>query len=265
MTRLFTALLPVALALVCATAAAQEFSAIISPPRFEERSKPGQTYRNVIEVMNPSSRSARFGVSTADWGLDASFTPVFSEALVPGSCRTWVGIEASEITVPAGERRRFRFEVAVPADAPKGECRFAIMFEGEPQAPRQGMPLPMSGRIGVIVYLAVGDAAPRLEIMQARTATLQPGVVVPALSIRNSGDMHGRLEGFLAGVDAAGKRVVLVPDNSPILVGATRDIALYPQPEEGTEAAPPLTFPIRIKGRLDTDGQRVDVDTTVAQ
>jgi len=264
MSRLFTALVTVALALLSGVAAAQEFSAVISPPRFEERSKPGQTYRNVIEIMNPTDRAAGFTVATADWGLDASFTPVFSEALTPGSCRPWVGIEAGKLTVPAGDRRRFRFEVAVPADAPRGECRFAIMFEGETQAPRQGMPLPMSGRIAVIVYLAVGDAAPRLEIVQARSATLQ-GARLPVLNIRNSGDMHARLDGFLAGVDAAGQRVVLVPDNSPILVGMTRDIALFPQPEQGDQAAPALAYPLRIKGRLDTEGQRVDVDTTVAQ
>ncbi len=250
--------------LLAGAASAQEFSAIISPPRFEGRAQAGQTYRQVVEVVNPTDRSTRLSVSTADWTLDGSYTPVFSQALAPGSCRPWVGIEASEIRLPPGGRRRFRFEVAVPADAPRGQCRFALMFEGDPSPPTAGVPLPVSGRIGVIVYLTLGDAAPALVVLGTRVVQAQ-GQALPQLDLRNDGDMHARLEGFLAGVDAAGQRIVLVPDNSPILAGMSRGIPLYPQPERAGDAVPAIRFPLRIKGRLDTDGQRLDIDATVAE
>jgi hypothetical protein len=173
-----------------------------------------------------------------------------------------VGLEAAEVNVPGNGKRRLRFEVAVPADAPRGECRFAIMIEGDPQPPQPGMPLPISGRIGVIVYLAVGDAAAVLEVVKSGVAPFN-GVSLPYLQVRNAGDMHSRLDGFLAGVDANGARVVLVPDNSPILVGVTRDIPLHPQAERPGEPVPAIAFPLRIKGRLDADRQRLDIDTTV--
>lgn len=258
------ALLGAALLLASTCALAQEFAAVISPPRFEDRSAPGKTYRNVFEITNVSSRPARFTVETADWALDASGAPVFSQALAPGSCRPWVGIESSEVRIAPGAKRRYRFEVAVPADAPRGECRFAIMVEGEPGVPQGGVPLPVSGRIGVIVYLAIGDAAPVLEVMRVDGIDLN-GQRVPAVTVRNTGDMHARLDGWLAGVDGAGMRVVLVPDNSPVLPGMTRTLPLLPQAEDGTSPPPAITWPLRIKGRLDADRQRLEVDTTVAR
>lgn len=257
-------LLLVALFLGSGAVAAQEFALVVSPPRFEDRAKPGDTYRNVFEMSNVSARAATFSVYTADWAIDAQHSPVFSQTLAPGSCRPWVGIEAREVTIGGSGKRRFRFEVAVPADAPRGECRFAIMIEGEPQPARGDVPLPVSGRIGVIVYLAIGDALPKLSVTEALAADAQ-GQRLPVLRVRNDGDRHGRLDGFVAGVDAANRRFVLVPDNGPILPGVTRDIPLRPQPPADGTPTPAISFPLRIKGRLDAERQRVDVDATVAQ
>ena len=60
-----------------------------------------------------------------------------------------------------------------------------------------------------------------------------------------------------------GERIVLVPDNSPILPGATRTIALYPQADDRTAAAPAIDYPVRIRGRLDAERQRLDIDTAL--
>ena len=245
-------------------AAAQEFAVVVTPPRFEDRAKAGATYRNIIEINNASAKASRYTVQTADWTLDAQGGPVFSQALSADSCRPWVGIEAGEITVKGNGKRRYRFEVAVPADTPRGECRFAIMIEGEPQIVRGNVPLPVSGRIGVIVYLAIGDAAPALTVLETVGVDAQ-GRRVPALRVRNDGDMHARLEGYLGGIGAAGERIVLVPDNSPILPGATRTIALYPQADDRTAAPPTIAYPLRIRGRLDAERQRLDIDTALAR
>lgn len=245
-------------------ARAQEFALVVSPPRIEDRVKPGTTYRNVIEINNTSAKSGHFMVSTADWKFDAQNSPVFTQALTKNSCRPWVGIETKDITVKGNGKRRYRFEVAVPADAPRGECTFGLMIEGDPQVARGNVPLPISGRIGIIVYLAIGDAAPKLEVLETRTDTVQ-GRKIPVLRIRNNGDLHGRLDGYLAAVDAKGKRIVLVPENSPILVGATRDIPLFPQSEGATAAPPEIVYPVRIKGRLDAERQRLDIEATLTQ
>lgn len=239
-------------------AAAQGFAAQVLPPRFEGRVEAGHVFRNVIEVQNASASQARFNVRTADWVLDANGEAVFEYALQPGSCRPWVGLEAGEILLEGNGRKRFRFEVAVPADAPSQQCRFAIMIEGQPQPNSSG--IMVSGRIGIIVYLNVGDAAARLSIIGTSSETVE-GMLVPVLAVANDGNAHGRLEGFIEASDATGERTTLVPSMLPIMPGTTRKIPLFPVPEPDG-SMPSLAFPVRLKGELQWDKQRIPLDAT---
>lgn len=244
--------------LSCSTALAQGFSALVSPPRFEDRVQPGDTYRNVIEINNVSDSTSHFTVQTADWTFSPDATVEFSDALAPGSCRPWVGIEAADITLGPNAKRRYRFEVKVPADAPDGECRFAIMIEGDPYTPQAGAAIPISGRIGVIVYLAVGDAAPELAVVGHDVQTIN-GNAVPVLSLRNDGNAHGRLQGFVGGSDAGGAEYAFVPSSLPILPGETRKIALQPQPDNADMPVPVLAYPLQLEGTLESGAQRLDI------
>jgi hypothetical protein len=251
-------------ALWASVACAQGFSAVVSPPRFEDSAKPGTTYRNVVEIDNASAASAHFTVRTADWTLLPDGGVQFSDALAADSCRPWVGIEAADVTLPANGKRRYRFEVQVPADAPRRECRFALLIEGDPEPMRGGIAIPVSGRIGVIVYLSIGDAAPRLVVAGQRVAKVD-GQDVPVLQVRNDGDAHGRLQGFVDGTDADGRRYAFAPSTSPIMPGETRDIPLQPQPDDPNSQPPVLKFPVKLQGRLDSGAQRIDIAATVAR
>ena len=253
-----------ACALFAPTAFAQGFSAVVSPPRFEDGAKPGTTYRNVVQIDNVSNESAHFTVKSADWTLLPDGGVQFSDALATDSCRPWVGIEAADITLPANGKRRYRFEVQVPADAPRRECRFALLIEGDPEAMKGGVAIPVSGRIGVIVYLSIGDAAPRLAVTGQRVAKVD-GRDVPVLQVRNDGDAHGRLEGFVDGIDADGRRYAFAPSTLPIMAGETRDIALEPQADDPKSRPPALEFPVKLQGRLDSGAQRIDIAATVAR
>lgn len=243
---------------------AQGFSALVSPPRIEDSAKPGETYRNVIEITNVSPRASHYTVKTADWTLLADNTAQFAEGLAADSCRPWVGLEAGELDMGPNAKRRYRFEVAVPAGAPSGECRFAIMIEGDPESVAGGMAVPVSGRIGVIVYLAVGDAAARLEIAGQSVRTVD-GNEVPVLSIRNSGNAHGRLQGFVEGTDGSGRKYSFAPSTYPVLAGETRDIPLVPQGDSEDSPPPVLVYPVQLKGRLDWGQQRLDIDTAFSR
>lgn len=251
---------PLALLLWLAAAAAnaQGFAAQVSPPRFEESAKAGATFRDVLEISNDSNQAARFFFRTADWSLNPDGTAAFSYELTPGSCRPWVGIEAAEILVPANGRRRYRFEVAVPAEAPDGQCRFAIMIEGDSSSlPEGGM--QVAGRIGIIVYLTIGDGRPVLTYLGTRVVNVN-GRDLPVVSIRNSGNAHARLAGYLDAIDVNGKRVTVMPSADPILPGATRDIPLLPLGDGPNAPEPALSFPLRLKGRLESPPLRLDVD-----
>jgi hypothetical protein len=250
--------------LFASAANAQGFSALVTPPRFEDAAKPGSTYRNVIEISNVSDAPAHFTVQTADWTFKPDATVEFSDPLAPDSCRPWVGLEAADINLAPNAKRRYRFEVRVPADAPSGECRFAIMIEGDPETVRGSNAPPVSGRIGVIVYLAIGDAAARLEVVGGGVRTIE-GNAVPVLSVRNSGNAHGRLQGFLDGTDASGKTYAFAPTTFPILPGETREIALAPQADNPDLPTPKLAWPVQVKGRLDWGSQRLDIDKTFSE
>jgi hypothetical protein len=230
-------------------ALAQGFTAAVSPPRFELSVKPGEHVRQVMEINNPNNQSARFRIKTADWVLDADGGLAFFDELQPGSCRPWVAIEAREITVGPSGKYRYRFEIAAPEGVPSGECRFVMLIEGDDQPVQTGgLSFPVSGRIGVIVYVTVGDAVPQLEVIGTRVRTIN-GVTLPVVDVRNSGKAHGRISGFLSGTDASGKKLDFDPATLPILPGELRGIAL--SPSTGRDQPIKIEYPVTIRGTLE--------------
>lgn len=233
-----------------AAALAQGFAALVSPPRFELAVKPGEKLREVMEITNASAQAARFRLKTADWTLDDNAAVKFDDALKPGSCRPWVAIESRQITVAQGGKYRYRFEIAPPADTPAGECRFAILIEGDEQNVQTpgGPAFPISGRLGVIVYVTFGGAEPRLEVIGGRVAPVN-AEDVPVMMVKNTGNAHGRLAGFLSGTDAAGAKVEFTPATLPILPGETRAISLVPYKERDEPVK--IAYPITVRGKLE--------------
>jgi len=245
-------------------ACAQGFAALVSPPRFELVGKPGEPIREVVEITNASGQAAKFRLRTTDWTFDAAASVKFEDELKPGSCRPWVAIERREITVSPGGKYRFRFEVAPPAGAPAGECRFALMIEGDEQSVQTpgGPSFPIAGRLGVIVYVTLGNAEPRLEVVGSKVAPVN-GVDVPVIAVSNTGNAHGRLMGFLSGTDASGAKLEFTPATLPILPGETRAISLvaYKDRDEVVKVA----YPITIRGKLEWSGKAVPFEQTFAR
>ena len=260
-----------------APAAAQLFAVSASPPRFETTAEPGQTVRNIVELENASLTPAVYTVSTADWTLSGEGAVAFQASLAPGSCRSWVALEARSITVPPRSRYRFRFEVAPPAGTAPSECRFAVLFSGAEQAvkPAQGSAVTVVGQIGVITYVAVGPVAPQVDVV-GNDVVRVGGVATPVVTVHNAGTAHGRLSGVLRGIDANGVRRTFTPSPLPVLPGETRTLALdidqgaigggrlaldAARPEAPAKAADkaspadPIAFPLTVKGTL-RDGAR---------
>lgn len=237
---------------------------MITPPRFELVVKPGEKSRQVLEITNASSQAAKYFFKTADWTLDKVGGVTFDETLPVGSCRPWVAIEKREITVAGGGKYRYRLEIAVPTDAASGECRFALLIEGEPQAvkPANGPAIPMSGRIGIIVYVKIGNAAPLLDIASAQVAVLN-GEPTPMLQVKNTGNAHGRLDGFLSGTDAGGKKLEFTVSTLPILPGETRGISLTVTRGDG-EPPVKIGYPITIRGNLEWTGKTIPFEQRFA-
>ena len=242
-----------------AVAAAAGFAALVSPPRFDLTSRSGATVRQVFELTNRSAAPAKFRVHTADFTLGADYSVAFQDELQPDSCRPWVAIERPEVALPGGGTIRYRFEVQVPKDAPAGECRFGILIEGEEAAVAQtgALRLPVVGRIGIIVYVIVGDGNPQIEVFGPRVVTLN-GHEVPALRVHNAGTAHARMSGFLSGTDAKGIKYDFNPSDLPILPGEAREVFLTPS--TGNNDHPTLTFPVTVRGTLEWGNQSTELN-----
>ena len=247
-------------ALAATGSVAQGLAAYASPPRFEVKGVAGETQRHVVEIQHVGREPGNMRIYTNDWDLLADSSIKFTDTLAPDSCRPWVALERRTLTLPAGGRHRFRFEVTPPAGTPARECRFAIMIEGsEPTKVQQGsLGVAVSGRLAVIVYVAIGDAKPQLEIRAQRVRTID-GVSVPVLAIENTGTATGRLEGFLTAKDAAGRSIELAPEDAPILPGRTREIALREDPEQA-KGQPAARYPLTVTGALEFGKQRTPLD-----
>lgn len=224
--------------------------------------------RQVLDIQQASVQPGRFRIYTNDWTYGADNAVSFANELAPGSCRPWVALERRELTVPGNGRHRFRMEVTVPADAPAGECRFAVMVEGLDAYTAQAgaISLPVTGRIGVIFYVAVGEAKPQLSVAAQRVAAGANATPSLALEVRNSGNATGRLDGVISGTDAAGQRLNFAPANGPILPGETRAIALTPLAEPGKPPSTPTAWrlPLTLRGTLEAGAQRLPVELTFA-
>lgn len=245
--------------LTAADAYADGFAALVSPPRFEIKGRPGASVRQVFELTNRSAAPAKFRVHTADFTLGADYSVVFHDELLANSCRPWVAIERPQVSLPGGGTIRYRFEVQVPKDAPDGECRFGILIESDEPAVTQsgGVRLPVVGRIGIIVYLAIGDGRPNFQIFGPDVVTLN-GRRIPALRVLNDGNVHARMSGFLTGKDADGRKYDFTPSDLPILPGETREVFLMPSTPENEN--PTLSFPVTVQGTLEWADQSAELN-----
>ena len=233
-------------------ASASEFALAASPPRFEIQLKPGENSRQVIEITNASAQATTLAIKTADWSLAADNSVTFYDELQAGSCRPWIALERRALTISGGRPYRFRFEINVPADTPPSECRMAIMLEGQEQVSQSagGPAVPFSARLGVVVYVAIGDASPNLSVVGSRVQTVN-GIRSPVLDIRNSGTAHARLGGFLSGTDANKATFEFAPSNLPILAGETRTIPLVATRPGDPDTAVQVQFPVTVSGKLE--------------
>lgn len=241
------------------------FAAAVMPPRFELTATPGQTLRDVLVIGNQGADTSTFDVYTADWKLEANGgVTLFYPDLQPGSCRPWTRIESHSVTLDAGEQRHYRFEVHVPPDAVPGECRFAIVFQPPARASRNaqgGINLPLQARLAVIVYVIVGDAAPRLEFKGLSMAEVNKRRI-PVVTLHNAGNAHGRPQGLLKGVDADGAVHAFYVSPSPILPGQTRIIPIWP--EQDAQGNPIVVkTPLHLQGDIEWRGGKHAVDVTL--
>lgn len=240
------------------------YAATVSPPRFELRAAPGDILNEVVEITNADTLPVDFKVRTADWDLtDDGNVTVHGNELRPGSCRPWTRIERHNIRIPPERGRRYRFQIRVPEDAPADECRIALLIEGSGDdtlmAGNDVVKFPIQGRIAIIIYVAVGDASPQLNLLEVSMDTINRNQI-PVAVFRNDGNAHGRPSGVLDGTDAVGRKQEYSVSPSPIMPGQTRRIPIWPVNSDGSE----IISPLQLQGTIEWEGGRYEIDDAVS-
>ena len=256
--RLALPLLGLVAALCNPVAHAGPFEIAISPSRFELSGRNTQRIGQSMDIQNLGGTATEVSVRTIDWTYSPEGHITYHDALLPGSCRPWVTLERKLVRVPARGKAAFRFQVDVPVDAQRGECRFMLAVEGVEPAHKAliesggaSLSLPVNGRIAVAVYMALNGAQPQLEMRSVGVKDIG-GTRKPVVTVHNSGDAPGRLDGSLDATDGQNKSFELVPEGTPILPGQTRTLPLTPRLAGQTKAVDPA-WPLKAQGTLDWD------------
>ncbi len=110
------------------------------------------------------------------------------------------------------------------------------------------------------MYVAVNGAEPKFEFKGIGVSDAA-GKRQAVITMSNTGDAHGRLEGTLSATDANGRKFELVPDSSPVMPGQTRTLVLQARTSQQVRAIEPA-FPLKSEGQLDWDlgSFKVDVE-----
>jgi hypothetical protein len=88
----------------------------------------------------------------------------------------WFSIEPAELRVPAGEEGQVRVGVALPGDAPAGDYRVWLCFEGRPPGPA-GLVLAPGIHVSFIFNVKdTGQAVPAEPVMITRSASFSEGL-----------------------------------------------------------------------------------------
>lgn len=235
---------------------AAPFEVAVAPSRFELNADNTGRVGQSLQIQNLGKQNVNLKIRTLDWALSEKGEITYYDELRPNSCRPWVTLERNSLSLPAQGKRAMRFQVNAPANTTLTECRFMIAVEGLDPAHNSvldtnsgaNLSIPVSGRIAVAVYIALNNAQPQLSLKQLTVQNARGGRV-PFVTVQNTGKAHGRLEGSINATDAKGQAYELTVDNSPVLPGQTRQLALTPKAINSNNNSP--TYPLKGRGQLD--------------
>ncbi len=265
-TKIIAAILIVLVQASIFVATAAPFSAGISPPRFEFKAKPGQVIRDTLVILNAGEQFADYKFHTADWELNANSGVTYLEdTMSANSCRPWVKLEREVVRIRAGGQKKYRFEVHIPEDAEKGLCTFGIIIEpGDKNTAKAGenIKFPVVGRYAVIVYITVGKAKAEIQLLGV-TIKRENNLILPALTLKNSGDTLGRPYGIIEATNPDGEKHTLIISDYPVLPGRTETLSLHPDYKNSNKKVK-LIYPLKLKGKIEfQNGSGISIDETV--
>jgi hypothetical protein len=158
--------------------------------------KAGTTIRRRIGVTNHTNGPLKVRLYAAAATIkDGAFTPEASQT--QNELSSWISVAPAAVDVAAGAQTKATVTIAVPKNATNGE-QYAAVF-AEPPAVQGKNGVAQVNRVGVRVYLSVGDGEPASDFVIQSMKAFRTDKGLPAVSaeVKNTGgralDMSGSL------------------------------------------------------------------------
>lgn len=165
-------------------------------PNFSYEAQPGGTLRDAIDVVNRSDRPLQLRIYASDaFTTDSGVLDLLPADQQPVDVGTWISLDESEFTIPAGKAVTVPFTLAVPDDATPGDHTGGVVTSLVTDDTDEQV--SVDRRIGSRVMVRVaGDLAPALTVTDVQTSydgTLNPfssGSVHVTYTVTNSGNVR---------------------------------------------------------------------------
>ncbi|MEV6368594.1 hypothetical protein [Micromonospora musae] len=170
--------------------------------------RPGTTIRRQLLIVNRTAERRAVELYPAAANVDgAKF--VFGEGRASNELTKWTTLDRGAIELGPWEEARVRATIAVPPDTPTGE-RYGVLWASAGSTPRSGGQITQIHRVGVRMYLDVGDGgepASDFSIGEMRPARSPQGEPSVTVQVNNTGGRAVDLTGTVTLTDGpAGSR-----------------------------------------------------------
>lgn len=166
---------------------------------------PGTTITRRVEVSNDTAEPQDVQVYAAAATItDGNFA--FGDGREANELTGWTTVDPASVRPPAGEVSEATVTIAVPADASPGE-RYAVVWAELPPAVPDGGGVGAVNRVGIRVYLSVGEGgepASDFAITTFEARRDAEGNPVVAATVENTGGRALDLSGELTLTDGPG-------------------------------------------------------------
>lgn len=201
---------------------------------------PGTTIARRVEVTNDTTDAQAVQLYAAAGAIkDGGFQ--FGQGRATNDLTAWTTVDPATVTPPAGAKTLANVTIAVPADASPGE-RYGVVWAELPPAIPQGGGVGAINRVGVRIYLSVGEGgepASDFSITTLEARRDAEGNPVVAATVHNTGgralDLSGDLRltngpgGLSAGPFEAKLGTTLgIGQTEPVLVPLDRAVPAGP-------------------------------------
>lgn len=191
-----TSLCLIATAFILAAPARAQVSMIVSPPRIDADSQPGETIQKTIKITNPTDKPLRLKASVYDFIVqDDQGTPLKVNANASGRflASPWFTLDKTQFTLGPKATDQVIVIIAVPSDALPGGHYAGVFFEPDIETDGDGSVSFTSAQVGSLFGITIaGDIKYDALIKSFSTGTQvhEYGPVQFTAAIENLSDTH---------------------------------------------------------------------------